>query len=271
MKRAVNLSVFGALFFMILLMLLPYLAPNGGALFVLFYSLCFVLPAVSVRFISAKFGNAEGGLRLFPDGEGLRLSLPLILPSIAAVIFLANLTSYLLSFTGASSGAGISGGVFYVFLAYAVIPAVGEELLFRYIPLKLISPYSKKAALIVSAILFSAVHANLFQIPYALFAGLAFAFIDIISDSFMPSVIAHLLNNSLSVALNLFAFSIGMKLILSVFAVLLVLSVFAALLYRRKYAERFRAIRAEKASVFTSEFLALIALSLILAATSAFS
>ncbi len=271
MKRAVNLSVFGALFFMILLMLLPYLAPKDGALYVLFYSLCFAIPAASVWFVSIKFGNAAGGIRVFPDREGLRLSLPLVLPSIAVVVLLAALTSYLLSSVGAMNAVGISGGTFYVFLTYAVIPAIGEELLFRFIPLKLISPYSKKAALLVSAMLFSAVHANLFQIPYAFFAGIAFAFLDIISNSFAPSVVAHLLNNALSVALSSFAFSFVMKLILSALVILLVLSVFAVIFRRRVYAERLRTIRSEKASVFTPEFLALIALSLILAATSAFS
>lgn len=271
MKRAVNLSVFGALFFMLLLMLLPHFAPNDGALYLLLYSLSFVIPAASVLFISAKLGNSSVKLAVFPNREGARLSLPLMLPSVGVVIGLAALTSYLLSCAGVVNNSTVSGSLTYAFASYAIIPAIGEELIFRFIPLKLIAPHSKKAALLVSAMLFSAVHANLFQIPYAFFAGLAFAFIDIISDSIAPSVLVHLLNNMLSLVLNLFAFSFVLNLILSVLAALLALSVFAIVLHRREYAERLRAILSEKASVFTPEFLAFITLSLILAASSAFS
>ena len=72
-------------------------------------------------------------------------------------------------------------------------------MLFRYIPLRLLLPYSRRSALLVSAIMFSLIHLNLFQIPYALFAGVALAFIVVLSGSILPAILLHALNNAISV------------------------------------------------------------------------
>jgi simple sugar transport system permease protein len=103
------------------------------------------------------------------------------------VIAVSALTTLVLAFFGKTNEVDVSGHLVYELFRHALIPAVLEELLFRYIPIKLLSPYSRRGAILVSALLFSLVHLNLFQIPYALLAGVVFGFLTVASGSILPS------------------------------------------------------------------------------------
>jgi membrane protease YdiL (CAAX protease family) len=85
-------------------------------------------------------------------------------------------------------------------LLHALIPAVFEELLFRYVPLKLLKD-TPRCAVAVSAILFAFAHVNAFQIPYALFAGALFAMLCYSTGSVIPSIAVHTLNNVFSLVI----------------------------------------------------------------------
>ena len=123
----------------------------------------------------------------------------------------------------------------------ALIPAMFEELLFRYLPIILLAPYGKRSAVLLSASLFTLVHANLYQMPYALAAGLLFITADLLFDSILPSLMAHLLNNTVSV---IWMFYINTEVRITVFAIALaflsLLSLCLAVLFRKEYARLFK-------------------------------
>jgi membrane protease YdiL (CAAX protease family) len=87
-------------------------------------------------------------------------------------------------------------------LTHALLPAVLEEGLFRFVPLKVLSPISRKIAVLLSAALFAIVHGSVYKIPYAFAAGVIFAMLDIYFASLLPSLLIHFLNNLLSLTVS---------------------------------------------------------------------
>jgi len=110
----------------------------------------------------------------------------------------AILTSSLMGLLGYTDTVTVGESFPVAILVHALVPALLEELLFRYIPIKMLLPYSERWAVILSSVYFSLIHANLFQIPYAFIAGILFALIDISAESVIPSFFIHFINNLLS-------------------------------------------------------------------------
>ncbi|MBE6695024.1 MAG: CPBP family intramembrane metalloprotease [Ruminococcaceae bacterium] len=94
-----------------------------------------------------------------------------------------------------------SGNIFSALIFDALVPSVCEELLCRYVLLRLLSPFGRGGSALLSAILFSLLHANLYQMPYAFFAGLMLATLTLASKSAFIPILFHLLNNLTSIAL----------------------------------------------------------------------
>ncbi len=81
-------------------------------------------------------------------------------------------------------------------IAYIVILApVFEEVIYRGLIIKVISPYSKTAAVFVSALAFGLMHGNIPQAASAFCTGLIYAIIALKCGSIIPTVIIHSLNN----------------------------------------------------------------------------
>ena len=143
------------------------------------------------------------------DKSRAKLLLPIIAPVILVVFLISLLTSLVLSLFGIASAPVEDVGIVRMLLVHALIPAVLEEALFRYIPLKLMRPYSKKWCIVYSSFCFALIHCSFSQMPYAFVAGFAFMLVDIIFGSVWPSVILHLLNNATSVVFMKYASGVG--------------------------------------------------------------
>ncbi|MBQ8058105.1 MAG: CPBP family intramembrane metalloprotease [Ruminococcus sp.] len=91
--------------------------------------------------------------------------------------------------------------LFYV--TVAVLPALVEEFAFRGVILGLLRKYSDGLAVLVSGLMFGLMHGNFAQIPFALVVGLMLGFIAVKTNSLLPGIIIHFLNNGLSVTLTL--------------------------------------------------------------------
>lgn len=87
-------------------------------------------------------------------------------------------------------------------LSVAVAPALFEEFLFRGAIMGSLLKYGKSFAIFTSAIIFSLVHGNLVQIPFAFMVGLVLGFIALKTNSIWTAVIVHFLNNFISVCLD---------------------------------------------------------------------
>ena len=94
-----------------------------------------------------------------------------------------------------------SFGKFVIFLVvFAILPAISEEFIYR----GAIFHYSQKGggrvfAIIFSAVCFSLMHMNFYQIGYAFVAGLLFALFMVATKDIWFVVVMHCVNNSISI------------------------------------------------------------------------
>ena len=73
-----------------------------------------------------------------------------------------------------------------------------EEIFYRRIILGSLRRYGDTFAIVISAILFGAMHGNFSQFFYAFALGLIYGYIVVRSNSIMPAILLHALNNSIS-------------------------------------------------------------------------
>ena len=196
MKRALLLLSVTDFVFILLLSVAGALT---GALSDAVYYLSFVIPVAGVYAVKKLLGSPFMPPRVKISGEGIGLTLAVTAPTLALIFLLSYLTSLALSYFGKGASFDVSGNLVTVILTQAVLTPVLEEALFRYIPLALLSPFSKRGAILYSAAFFALAHCSLYQLPYAFFAGLVFALLDLALDSIIPSVVLHILNNVISV------------------------------------------------------------------------
>lgn len=89
-------------------------------------------------------------------------------------------------------------------LAIAIVGPVLEELLFRgAITHALLQQYNPTKAILISALLFGVFHINPAQILPAFLIGILLAWTYYKTDSLIPCILMHVLNNSLSVYLSI--------------------------------------------------------------------
>lgn len=79
----------------------------------------------------------------------------------------------------------------------AVTPAIFEELFFRKAIIDFLSPYGKKMALLISALLFGIIHMNLSQGLFAFIIGLIFGGIYLYTNDIKLTMLIHLINNGI--------------------------------------------------------------------------
>ena len=201
MKRSEKYLVFAYLLFLLGLRLSGTLpAPLSTGIYVLSY----LLPTL---FLCRLIGGREEALAVCPptiSRRALLLSAPLFFPTVLLLFGISALTTLALGAFGLQNETALTGNAWEIVLTYLLLPAVLEELLFRYLPLTLLAPYGKRSAVLFSALCFSLTHCDFFQMPYALVAGILFAALDLATESVLPSVLFHLSNNALSVPLLLF-------------------------------------------------------------------
>lgn len=80
----------------------------------------------------------------------------------------------------------------------SVLGPIVEELLFRGVALKGFSKVSNRFGIIMSSICFGLMHGNLQQFIFATAVGLALGTMTVKSNSLIPAIIVHVLNNSIS-------------------------------------------------------------------------
>lgn len=191
MERKITKLVLADLIFVLLLMLSGSISEWSEPL----YIIAFVLPAALLIFTERR--DADFSLKLSPAGAAATaLAAPLL---IGGVFLISALTAAFFSLFGVKSEVDLSGNLWLVILEHAVLPAILEELLFRYAPLRILGGMRRGGAVLLTALLFALSHCNLLQLPYALFAGIVFAALDILTGSILPSLILHLLNNLVSI------------------------------------------------------------------------
>lgn len=171
------------------------------------------------------------------DKKGAKLLLPTVFPSVALIFLLSYLTSLLLfAVTGQTSTTEVGDSLGVAVLVHALVPALLEESLFRFLPMYLLSGFSRRVTVFISSLYFALVHNSFFSMPYAFLAGVIFITLDIVTESVWPSVILHFINNAVSVLWIFYSadggFTLGFCLTLGALALV---SVGVIFLMRRQY------------------------------------
>lgn len=242
MTEAVKLVTFLNVVFILFLVLSSSFSGFVGEVV---YYLAFLIPVVVGFYSSCTLkikreeikGVAEPQETFFTlSKEKIMKLLPLIAPIVLAVFLASILTSLVLSFVGVTSAPIQDTGLFNMLLVHALIPAVFEEVLFRYIPLKILLPYSQRWCVLYSALCFALIHCSFSQMPYAFVAGVIFMLVDVAFDSVWPSIILHLVNNSLSIVWMKYCSGVTATLVLfSAFVLVTLVSVIFIVRKREEY------------------------------------
>lgn len=95
------------------------------------------------------------------------------------------------------------GSVWVTFLAVIVLGPITEEFLFRGVILQgFLRNYSRRKAIIVSALLFALFHLNPWQFPSVFIAGAVLGWWLAVTGSLLPCIFGHALGNSLPLLLS---------------------------------------------------------------------
>jgi membrane protease YdiL (CAAX protease family) len=257
---------------LIFILLLCVSGSLSGVLSNIAYYLSFVLAASFFFIAEARLGEKTEKVGFKLGKAQIGALLPLIPIAVGLIFVTSFVTSLVLSFFGFTDETVLEGNILYVILIHALLPSVLEELVFRYLPLRLIGRRSPWVTVWLSALLFGLVHTNLFQMPYAIVAGCILMALDIAFDSIIPSVTVHLVNNILSVLWMTYstnsAFAIGY---LTALASLSMICVAVVIMRRRSYRSYFsRALERGEGYKPGTELLAIVIPTVILAVSALF-
>ena len=162
------------------------------------------------------------------------------------ILIISILTSDLLKFTASVPQITVYNTFIENAVRHALIPAILEESVFRYLPMSLFSKESKRECILVSSVSFALIHCSLFQIPYALIAGLIFITINIITESPLPSFFLHIINNLVSVISIFYKTDIPVIISLTVLTAISIAFIFKN---RAEYIKRTKVIFATKSKL----------------------
>lgn len=180
------------------------------------YLFSFILPVVFFSFISRGIKTHPMNLTLVLPSPHSWLKLTAIVwAGVAVIIPMAYLNSLIFPVTADTStelfGLDFSEPYKLVLsmISTAIVPAFAEEFLFRGMIVSNIKPYSKSAAVIISAVAFGLMHQNPMQLLYATAAGLVLGFIYVETESIWCCITLHFINNFISVMQSYFSYILG--------------------------------------------------------------
>jgi membrane protease YdiL (CAAX protease family) len=159
-----------------------------------------VLPGLIWYFL-CKRDEGDSPLPSLAVRKSILPFLPLLPVFLVGVLLLAYLSAILAKWMGLDRTVELTGSLPSVILTSAVMPALTEELLCRFLCLRPLARYGKAPAVLVSALLFSFMHLNMAQIPYAFCAGIFLGALALASGSVWLPILFHFANNLLSVLL----------------------------------------------------------------------
>ncbi len=197
-----------------------------------------LLLARYVPFLHAATVDREIGFSVKP----CLTTLWLLIPFVGLVFASSLLSAKLAAWCGVSTAYPFGEQIWLTILVSALIPAVTEELFCRYIFLPRLSVFSRSGAIFASALFFSFLHGNLYQIPYALVAGLALGALAVGCGSVLPCILFHFVNNLTSILLHYYGDTPLPHVLLSVLIVGMIAAVIYAFIVKRRLWERLRTV-----------------------------
>lgn len=269
MKRSLTEIIFADCLFIIFISLSSFF---GAALGDILYALAFVIPVSALLILWKRREREDYKISVLAPLSSMKSAALFLFPIIFVILLISFAAASIMDVLGlGGASAGLEGNLLYIIILKAIAPAIFEEMLFRYLPIRALGAYSPRLTVIYSAVLFSLAHCNLAQIPYALFAGLTFAAIDIAAGSVLPSIFIHLANNVLSILWQRNNESTVFSVIfLSAMLLLTVISVALIYVKRKRLKEEFSCILSDKSKLIFTYSFGLYIIATIFATVSAF-
>ncbi len=221
------LAMFGAMFIFTFIILLftsvNYLSYNSNidimsddSYLLLINGLVSLLSFFAIGYIYCKIAGIKFVEILTFEKNKISILIPLCLMGLAiamasnyasdAVMGLFDFLGYDVSIDMDYATYSIKDIIIY-YVSVAVVPACVEEFAFRGIVLGVLRKHSDSLAIIVSSIMFGLMHGNFMQIPFAFVVGLILGFVVVKTNSLLPGIIIHFLNNAISVTFSLLSSS----------------------------------------------------------------
>lgn len=94
-------------------------------------------------------------------------------------------------------------------IGIAIVPAICEEFAMRCCSLGLLKNYGKAFGVVAVSVVFGLLHGNVIQFVFAFLGGLVFAYVTIKTDSIIPAICIHALNNGISAVNDIVNFIAG--------------------------------------------------------------
>ncbi len=175
------------------------------------YMLCKTIgaaAAIPVVFSFYKFDLILKGTYKLPWKPSVKKAWDLLLAMGISIFFSIGLNNIILMSPlyelsggyGEASGSFYGGNIWLVFLASAVVTPILEELLHRAVIFgRLKRDLPVWAAVVVSSMIFAALHFNLVQFAYTLFLGMVFAVFAEKTGKLYPAIIGHMLANGIAI------------------------------------------------------------------------
>lgn len=169
----------------------------GGFLDAPFSSLCHLLFVLAALYTEKRLFAGEALPSLSPRALLKEHRLWLLLPPFLFFTLAINLLSAKITVSLGGKLPDMTPSLALFFGAVILAP-IAEELVFRGLLLKLLRPFGDGWAIALSACLFAFAHGSLFQIPYALAAGVFLAYTALASDTLLFPVLFHFFYNLLA-------------------------------------------------------------------------
>ena len=189
----------------------------GNTAFLVFYSFVYVfsllVPALIVSFLFNK--------RFVPFAPAKPVSFGFAFLSVIGAVgmcMFANILNSLLQSLFYQMGADIPAApqlmvhtptsLIINLVTIAVLPALLEEMIYRGYILRTLRAYGDGFAVLISAMLFSLMHGNLRQIPFAFIVGLFLGFLYVQTNNIWIPIVVHFINNGISIVMEYLSFSL---------------------------------------------------------------
>lgn len=192
------------------------------------YTVTMVLSALPMllyyRFGKVKREITKVRKRLKPR-EIFKVSLILIALEVIGIFAYIGIENglNLVGLTSKVSGEGLSyDSPFHMFIITVLIAPILEEVLYRGVILNTFREHGRAIGVIISALLFSMAHGNIYQCTYTFLAGLVFGTVAV-KYGLRYSIILHTINNAFSMLIDKFEIDRGVKVLLALAIVGLVI------------------------------------------------
>ena len=249
-----NLNAFTAMCLLFLLLLASASITEGVLSEVIYYS-AFILPTILGILCDNKLRKEESAHdREYPEvknlfsfnKDGAMVLLQVLFPTIALVMSVSWLSAKLIgAMSGVQPTVDAGDNFLFAILIHACVPALLEEMLFRFMPMRMLARHSARLTVVISSLYFALVHNSFFSMPYALLAGLIFITVDLLTESIWPSVILHFCNNAMSVVWIFFGAQAKNAIIISIsLALLSFISVIFIIMERKRHISRIKTLLA---------------------------